>query len=196
MNTTFIPVMLQAMENKDQITLQHSSRVQQLINLVIPNLIKYQIITGEEIAELWTSAILHDIGKIFIQDKILESDERLDKMDYKFMRGHPMRGYNFISQFNLPCEILLAIRHHHERWDGSIKGKYPGYPDGLKGEEIPLYARIIKIADSYDAITSYRPYRPSKSFKTALSIIKEGAGTQFDPFLTGLFVDAFMKSLH
>lgn len=194
MSITVIPTMLQAMENKDQLTLQHSSRVQQVINLVMPQLVKHNVINEKEIAELWTSAILHDIGKIFIEDDILESENKLDRMDYQYMKKHPERGYNFIRQFNLPSEILLAIKHHHERWDGSQKGKFPGYPDGLKGDSIPLYARIIKIADSYDAITSFRPYKPAKPSKRALKIIKDGAGSQFDPDLSKIFVKALSNN--
>ncbi|MBU1078838.1 MAG: HD domain-containing protein [Spirochaetes bacterium] len=194
MSTTVIPTMLQAMENKDQVTLQHSSRVQQLINLVIPNLIKNNVISHEEVADLWTSAILHDVGKLFVEDKILDSNEKLNKEDYQYMKTHPQRGYNFIRQFNIPAKILLAIKHHHERWDGNNTGKYPGYPDGLKGKKIPIYARIIKIADTYDAITSYRHYKEAKPLKDALNIIKKGAGTQFDPELSEMFVKSLSNS--
>ena len=195
MSINVIPTMLQAMENKHQLTLHHSSRVQQLINIFIPCLLKEDIINENEIAELWTSAILHDIGKIFVKDSILESKLKLNKDEYAYIKKHPERGYNFIRQFEIPSNILMAIKHHHERWDGLKKGQYPGYPDGLTRNNIPLYARIIKLADACDAITSFRPYKKSKTTKKALSIIKSASGTQFDPNLSKIFINCISNTI-
>ena len=190
-----IPTFIEIMENKDQITLLHSSRVQRLVDIMIPELIKQKIITKEEVPYLWVAAIIHDIGKIFVEDKILESSKKLDKFEYKTVRFHPIRGYHLLREFDLPKEILLAVKHHHERWDGKTYGRYPGYPDGLKGEEIPLYARIISVADAYDAMVSHRPYKKPYSPEKALRVIKKAAGKQFDPKIAKIFVKVITEAL-
>ncbi|MDD5067074.1 MAG: HD domain-containing protein [bacterium] len=194
LNAYIIPMLIEIMENKDQVTLLHSSRVQKVINLLIPELIKAKIISQEEVPYLWVSAILHDIGKIFVDDEILLSDKRLNTEEFKNIRYHSERGFRLINQLDLPREILLAIKHHHERWDGKQKGKFPGYPDGLKGEAIPLYARIICIADAFDAMISERPYKDSLSITNAMRIIKENSGKQFDPGLVRIFIKTMKKN--
>lgn len=193
MNAFVIPLLLEIMENKDQVTLLHSSRVQRIVHLLIPELIKEKIITKNEIPQLWVSAILHDIGKIFVKDEVLESEKILNLEDYNHIKNHPLRGYHLIKQFNLPRKIVNAVKHHHERWDGQRTGKYPGYPDGLKGEKIPLFARIIGIADAFDAMSFGRPYKEAVPFETVIKIIKENAGKQFDPQLAEIFVRTIKK---
>ncbi len=182
-----IPTLIEIMENKDQVTLLHSSRVQRLVDLMIPGLIENRIIKESEIPFLWVASIVHDIGKIFVEDKILESDKKLDKFEYKIIRDHPARGYNMLKEFNLPTKILLAVRHHHERWDGKKVGRYPGYPDGLKGKEIPIYARIICVADAFDAMVSERPYKKPYPIDKALNIIQKASSKQFDPEIVNIF---------
>lgn len=183
-----IPMLLEIMENKDQLTMIHSSRVQRIVNYFIPDLLEHKVIQEEDVADLWVSAILHDIGKIFVKDTILESRLKLNNNEYAHIRYHPLRGYRLVKQLDLPKNILLAIRHHHERWDGRIKGRFPGYPDGLKGKKIPLYARIIGIADAFDAMVSKRPYKRPMTLMKALDIIKNNSGKQFDPRIAKLFV--------
>ena len=192
-----LPMLLEIMDNKDQVTMIHSSRVQRIIDIWIPELINEKIIKKEDIAKLWVSAILHDIGKIFVIDDILESKNKLNKKEYDHIRYHPLRGFHLAEQLDLPNEILMAIRHHHERWDGRTdsKTRFPGYPDGLKGEEIPLFARIIGIADACDAMISERHYKDTRPIEKTLQIIKNNAGTQFDPILAKNFVKQIKKNI-
>ncbi len=189
LHSELIPFLLEIMETKDKTTLHHSARVQRLINDFIPYLIDKNIITADDIAGLWVSAILHDVGKIFVEDEVLLKPGSLDSIEYTHIRNHPERGYNLLKSFELPQNILLAVKHHHERWDGVRRGRYPGYPDGLKGEEIPLYARIISIADAYDAMVGERTYRDPLPKEKAMKILKNNAGKQFDPVLTELFLE-------
>lgn len=183
-----IPLSIEVMENKDQDTLLHSSRVQKLLDRMIPFLQKKKIITVHEIPYLWVAAILHDIGKIFIDDKILESDKILEQSDFLVIRNHSARGCNLLKELDLPEEIILAVRHHHERWDGRKDCRFPGYPDGLSGCDIPLYARIISVADAYDAMVSERPYKKPYPSAKARKILKEGADYQFDPEIVEIFL--------
>ncbi len=194
-NGELIPFLIEVMESKDKITMDHSARVQRLVNLMIPYLIKEKIITKDDIAPLWVSAILHDIGKIFVEDEILVKKDKLDKVEFNHIRFHPQRGYNLLKTLNLPTEVLLAVRHHHERWDGITRGRHPGYPDGLKGTEIPLYARIISVADAYDAMVGQRTYREPFSPSKAIKIIKNNAGKQFDPTIVNIFVKMYNEKL-
>ena len=163
MKSNIIPTILSVMEQKDQLTMVHLSKVQQFINMMIPTLTQKNIISEDDISDLWTSAILHDVGKIFIDSGLLKSSKKLDKEEMKILHSHSLKGYNFLKQTNLPDKILGAVKHHHERWDGKQTGEYPGYPDGLKGFDIPLYARIIQVADAFDAMTSYRRYKKRKT---------------------------------
>jgi len=195
LDATILPMLLEIMENKDQLTMQHSSHVQRILDIWVPELIKSKIIKEEEVADLWVSAILHDVGKIFIIGRILESKKKLNKIEFAHIRSHPIRGYHLVMQLNLPKNILEAIRHHHERWDGRTNVRFPGYPNGLKGDKIPLYARIIGIADAFDAMISERCYRKAISVEKALKKIEENAGTQFDPKLSKIF-SKHMKEIY
>ncbi len=186
-----IPMLLEIMENKDQMTMIHSSRVQRIVDYIIPDLLEAKIIKRNDVPLLWVSAILHDIGKIFVKDTILESKLELNKVEFEHIRYHPVRGYRLVKQLDLPKKVLLAIRHHHERWDGKKKCKFPAYPDGLKGKKIPLYARIIGLADAFDAMISERAYKENIPVGKALTMIKLNAGKQFDPILA----DSLVKKL-
>lgn len=119
--------------------------------------------------------LLHDVGKVAIPDGILFKPEPLDAGERSLMERHVEIGWDILRGVDWLGEAKLVVRHHHERWDGE------GYPDGLAGEAIPLPARIFAVADTLDALTTDRPYRPGATFGAARDIIAEGAGTQFDP---------------
>jgi ribonuclease P protein subunit RPR2 len=125
---------------------------------------------------------LHDIGKVGIPEHILCKPGPLSLDEWTVMRNHPIIGAQIVAPIAFLSEAIDLIRHHHERFDGS------GYPDGLSGEEIPLAARIFSVADSFDAMTSDRPYRGSIGVDRALSEVRRGAGTQFDPDVVHAFI--------
>ena len=135
---------------------------------------------GKEFADaLLTAAPMHDIGKIGIPDAILQKPGKLDADEWKIMRRHSEIGAEILGENDGALLKLAAIisRHHHEKWDGS------GYPEGLAGDAIPLAARIVAIADVFDALTSVRPYKEAWSFEKAMALIESEAGKQFDPVL-------------
>ena len=136
-----------------------------------------------ELKVLKTCARFHDIGKIGIPDRVLLKPHRLTPEEYDLIKSHALIGATIIGHVDAPGtdECARIIRHHHEQFDGS------GYPDGLCGEAIPLGARIIALADTFDAITSRRTYHASVPDRQALEEMDRGMGTQFDPYLGGLF---------
>jgi HD-GYP domain-containing protein (c-di-GMP phosphodiesterase class II) len=128
----------------------------------------------------WAS-ILHDVGKIGIQEGILNKPDRLTAEEFDVIRGHPQKGCTILLPIAQLAQALPGILHHHERYDGG------GYPQGLAGEAIPAIARIIAVADTFDAISSNRAYRLAKPKEKALEIVKEVAGSQLDPTFVGVF---------
>jgi HD-GYP domain-containing protein (c-di-GMP phosphodiesterase class II) len=138
-------------------------------------------INGKELEDLQQGALLHDIGKIGIPDRILLKNGPLDDEEWKVMRMHAQIGYDIIKSSPDLKDAAEIVGKHHERWDGT------GYPVGLKGEEIPMGARIFAIADSYDAMRSDRPYRKGMSVKESVVEINKNAGTQFDPNIVEIF---------
>jgi len=138
------------------------------------------------------SAILHDIGKIGIPDGILLKDGKLTDDEFTKIKKHPEIGAYIIQQVQGFSEMDLVIEgvmYHHERYDGI------GYPMGLAGEAIPLFGRLIAVADAFDAMTSDRPYRTGMSFDKALGIIEEGKGVQWDPVFSNLFIDLMREGV-
>ena len=131
------------------------------------------------------AAILHDIGKIGIPDHILSKSNSLTEQEWNQIKKHSTIGAEIIKQINSLSDASKIVYHHHERYDGE------GYPDGLKGESIPLGSRIIAVIDAYDAMTSRRPYREALSKEEAIMELKKHAGTQFDRKV----VEAFLKVL-
>lgn len=166
-------------EARDPYTRQHSNRVTS-ISIVIG---KELGCTSEELDILNVAGHLHDIGKIGIRDDILLKPGRLTPEEFEKIKEHPVIGANIVKQLGQWDREMEVIRCHHERYDGA------GYPDGLKGEEIPFLGRILAVADVYDAIASDRAYRKRMEEKKILKIINEGAGTQFDAEI----VEAFLK---
>jgi HD-GYP domain-containing protein (c-di-GMP phosphodiesterase class II) len=124
---------------------------------------------------------LHDIGKIAIAEHILNKPDTLNHTEYGIIKEHPKKGCDILKPLEQLSDSIPGILYHHERWDGD------GYPRGLKKQEIPLLARIIAVADTFDALTSERPYRRSRTQQEALKIMQEVSGTQLDPDLVNIF---------
>ncbi len=141
----------------------------------------------EEIEFVKQAAILHDLGKIGISEKILMKKSKLTKKEFDEIKKHPQIGADILRPIQFMHDIIPLMLYHHERWDGK------GYPAGLKGEEIPVGARIIAIADVYQALTSDRPYRKAYPKKEAVKIIKKGSGTQFDPNVVTAFLNVLRR---
>lgn len=167
-----------ALDAKDPYTHGHSLRVT-LYSLILARKIG---LNDTALEELETAGLLHDIGKISIPQKILCKNDKLTDEEYAIMKDHTSRGAKMIQNVKKLQSVAVWLKAHHERWDGR------GYPSGLKGTDIPLFARIIAIADTYDAMTSTRPYRRALPHEVAIAEIKKCAGVQFDPELAEIFV--------
>jgi diguanylate cyclase (GGDEF)-like protein/PAS domain S-box-containing protein len=158
---------------------QHSHRV----SILCENMGEALNLLEREIQELKTVGLLHDIGKIAIEENILNKPGKLTEDEWKEIKRHPEIGYRILSTVNDMADMANCILHHHERWDGQ------GYPKGLKEEEIPLVSRIITIADAYDAMTSERSYRSALTDEVAIGELQKNTGVQFDPKLVGIFIE-------
>lgn len=165
-------------EAKDEYTRGHSRRVAQYAALIAKNMGW----TNEEIQSLKNCAYLHDIGKIGIPDQILNKPGKLTNEEFNLIKQHTIIGQDIVKDVTIIPHLDEVTRSHHEHYDGS------GYPDGLKGNEIPIQARIIAIADSYDAMNSRRIYRNALSFEQIKEQIKQKSGTQFDPEIAEIFL--------
>ena len=143
----------------------------------------------DKVAVVSTAALLHDIGKIGVPDEVLNSPKELDTKAQELIRSHPRLSATIVGHVTSLVSSLPAILHHHERWDGK------GYPVGLKGESIPIEARILAVADAFDAMTSSRPYRRPLSYRQAIEELKRCAGTQFDPRLVETFIPVALSIL-
>ncbi len=172
-----VEALVQALEAKDTYTSGHSERVGKF-SVAIAEEIK---MSDEKIVFLKYAAVLHDIGKIGVSETILNKEGKLLDLEWESIRAHPVIGQTIIKKIKFLFDIGLVVRHHHERYDGK------GYPDGIKGEEIPLEARIIAVADTYDAITSDRIYRKGRTHDEAIAELKRVAGTQLDPEIVEIF---------
>lgn len=174
-----VRALAEATDAKDHYTRGHSSRVAKYAVAIAREL----KLPANDIEGVETAAYLHDVGKIGISDKILMKPGRLTLDEMETVRGHPKIGANILSPINFPWEIVPIIFQHHERYSGG------GYPNKLSYDNIHIGARILNVADSYEAMTSERPYRAALSHQTAVDELKKGSGTQFDP----LVVDAFLR---
>jgi ribonuclease P protein subunit RPR2 len=174
-----------AVEARDAYTGKHAERVA-----------AYALELGSAVGQKWAGSpevefgfLLHDIGKVAIPDAILHKPEPLSQKERELIQQHPVIGWEIVKQVDFLGAASDVVRHHHERWDGD------GYPDRLKGEDIPLTARVFAVADTLDALTTDRPYRPASPFPEARELIVEARGTQFDPdivdALTGISDDVF-----
>jgi HD-GYP domain-containing protein (c-di-GMP phosphodiesterase class II) len=137
--------------------------------------------SDDEIMHIRRGALLHDMGKIGIPDSILHKPDKLTDEEWRIMRKHPQLAYDMLYPIEYLRRALEIPLNHHEKWDGT------GYPSGLKGEEIPIVARLFAVVDVWDALTSDRPYRPAWSQEEALNYIREQSGKHFDPQVVDLF---------
>ena len=176
-NETILAI-AKTVDAKDERTSKHSQRVSEYSKMIA---LEYGF-TEEEAENLRQAALLHDIGKIAIPDSVLNKPARLTDEEYAVMKSHVTRGSEILKDFTLIDHVVEGARYHHERYDGR------GYPDGLKGEEIPLYGRIISIADAFDAMTANRVYRKKQDFDYVMGELHKGRGTQFDPELLDIFL--------
>ncbi len=140
-----------------------------------------------DVMDLKNCSFLHDIGKVKIPESILYKPGRLTDEEFEVLKQHPVIGEEILKPIPSMSQVLPVVRHHHERWDGR------GYPDGLKGEETPLAARIVSVTDSYDAMVSDRPYRKGMPMEAAIAEMKKGAGTQFDPAIAEKFIEMLQR---
>ena len=168
-----------AVDAKDERTSQHSARVSHYSAMIAREL----GFPENECENLRRTALMHDIGKIGIPDSILNKPARLTDEEYAVMKSHTLRGAEILKDFTLLDHVIEGTLYHHERYDGR------GYPQGLKGEEIPINARIIGVADAFDAMTANRVYRKQMDFGYVLNELEKGKGSQFDPQM----VDVLLK---
>ncbi len=176
-----IEALTKAVDAKDAYTAGHSTRVSLYARVIGKSL----GMSRNDLVKLKVVALFHDIGKIGIPDGVLLKEGRLTEEEFAVIKTHPVTGSRILAPVSLLSDIIPGVKHHHEKYDGR------GYPDGLAGEDIPLAARILAIADSFDAMTSDRSYRRKMSFEDALVEIGRYAGTQFDPELAECFINKF-----
>ena len=170
-----------AVDAKDPYTAGHSARVQRVSLAVAEEL----GVARERFDAIRFGGLFHDIGKIAVPDRVLTKSGALDDGEYAVIQRHPADGAEIVSHFGRLREAVPLIRHHHERWDGK------GYPDGLAGEEVPVEAFIVGLADAWDAMTTDRPYRGALTMEAAAAEVRRCRGTRFCPAV----VDAFFAAL-
>ncbi|MCA1029829.1 HD domain-containing protein [Bacillus timonensis] len=186
---SFYSTLAATLDARDPYTAGHSVRVADYSVKIA----KKAGFSQDEVERLRKSALLHDIGKIGIRDQILLKDGRLTDEEYAIIKTHPTVGAKILEQIQ-PSEamapLIPGVKYHHERYDGK------GYPEGLIGDDIPIFGRIMAVADAFDAMTSDRPYRKGMEIQKAISIIEEGKGTQWDPFFASIFIELIKEQTH
>ncbi|MER3426719.1 MAG: hypothetical protein C4334_01265 [Pyrinomonas sp.] len=176
-----VKAMATAIDNKDPYTRGHSERVARFSVAIARRL----GLSEEEVEKVRISALLHDVGKIGVDDRILKKPAPLTDEEFELMKQHPLKGYRIMSQIPAMRDFLPGIYMHHERLDGL------GYPQGLSGDQIPLQARIIAVADSFDAMTTERPYQRAMSAEVALELIESFVGTRYDERVVQALIGAY-----
>ncbi|WP_165894948.1 HD-GYP domain-containing protein [Tepidibacillus fermentans] len=181
--STYTNFVLHILKQMDPITHSHSERVK-FWTVLLANKMG---LPQAEIRQLSQAASWHDIGKIEIPYEILNKPNKLTQMEYEIIKSHPEKGYQLVKDMHFFKKFLPVIRHHHEKYDGT------GYPLGLKGEKIPLHARIMAVTDAFDAMTADRSYRVGMPMKDAVDELIRYSGTQFDPEIVQVFVEALKE---
>jgi putative nucleotidyltransferase with HDIG domain len=178
-----IEMIAAAVDAKDPYTKGHSGRVAQF-SVILAREIG---LPEEEVDKIRISATLHDVGKIGIEDRVLKKPGVLTNEEFEIMKRHTVMGYEIVRQVKQLNEMLPGIRWHHEALNGR------GYPDGVKGDELPLMVRIIAVADTFDAITTDRPYQAGAEFPKALEVLRRHVGTKYDPIVVDALDSALAK---
>ncbi len=179
LNSSIIASLATAIDAKDRYTRSHINRVQ-MYAVALGEAIG---LSGPDLEAVRTGALIHDIGKLGIPERILGKPGKLTPEEYRRMQAHVTIGVEILAPVRFPYPVIPIVETHHERWDGL------GYPKGLRAEDIPVGGRIMAIADVFDALTSDRPYRRALEPKEALNVLREGAGKQFDPHLVARFTE-------
>jgi HD-GYP domain-containing protein (c-di-GMP phosphodiesterase class II) len=162
--------LIKAIEAKDPYTRGHAQRVSRLSEMTA----RAYGLNETECRAIRYAALMHDVGKLGVDSRVLKKPGKLTSEEYEHMKVHPARGVEIVGHIDMLRDYMDGVRHHHERMDGS------GYPDGLIGDEIPLFARLIMVSDAFDAMTSTRVYRKAKDIEAAFIELRRCAGTQFD----------------
>ena len=195
MQNGLIYILADMVESRDKNTGDHVRKTAAYVRLIMKKMkekgIYADMLTDEYVEDVANSAPLHDVGKIMVSDTILNKPGKLTDEEFAMMKSHTTAGsrviesaMSLVSDSSYLQEARNLATYHHERWDGK------GYPSGKAGEDIPLSARIMAVADVFDALVSKRSYKEPFSFEKAMNIIQEGAGSQFDPRIAQIFVDA------
>lgn len=179
-----IEVLRKTVEVKDVYTRGHSDRVSEYSLLIGEKL----NLPPDQMKTLKIGALFHDIGKIGIPDAILLKTDKLTDDEYSEIKNHPTIGAHILSNASIFADIIPIVKHHHERYDGK------GYPSRLTGEDIPYLARIVSVADTFDAMTSHRSYRQALDFDYTMNEIERCKGTQFDPAIADIFLEILRKN--
>jgi putative nucleotidyltransferase with HDIG domain len=179
-----ILVMVNALDAKSPWTKGHSERV----SMYAEQIAKQMLIDEDEIKDIKLAGLLHDIGKIGTYDYLLDKPGRLTTEEFDIVKKHPDQGADILKEIKQLRNIIPYIKYHHEKLDGN------GYPHKLKGHKSPLGAKILHVADSFDSMTSDRPYRPAPGIKYALSEMDKYKGTQFDPQVIEAFLEVLKNS--
>lgn len=180
-----VNAVVNTMEARDPYTRGHTERVKAIAMSIAESIAEQKGLDEEDLFKIEIGALLHDVGKIAVPDAVLRKPGPLEIGEIQEIREHPAMGKNILGNIAYLENALTCVLHHHERFDGQ------GYPEKIAGEAIPLPGRIISVADAFDAMTSDRPYRKKRDFRSAFEEIKNNAGTQFDPQI----VEAFGKLL-
>jgi putative nucleotidyltransferase with HDIG domain len=180
---SIIKALAATVDAKDHYTLGHSQKVSQYSVIVAEEL----GLPEREIEIIKYAALLHDIGKIALPDDVIKKPSRLSEHEFEIVQKHPIIGAKIIKEIEALAGMVPIVLHHHERYDGK------GYPDGLKGEDIPVGARIVHVTDAYDTMVSARAYRDMLPPELAISELRKNAGAQFDPKIVDIFITSLRK---